>query len=383
MRLADFILQNTEPILAEWESFARSVWPGPQSDPHELRDHAADILRAAAADMKSEQTPAQQSDKSKGGGGAGAGSAGVNRASDVHALGRVRSGFGLMTLVAEYRALRASVIRLWRESDPGADLRDLADLTRFNESMDQSLTEAVRSYTEEVDRSRQMFLAILGHDLRNPLNSLTMTAELITQTRRPDGELLAWAAQMAASASAMARMISDLLDFTGTRLGQAMPLSTATVDLGGLCREVVEETRAAHPTRTLGYERQGVLAGEWDADRLRQVVSNLLGNAVQHGTGAVLVSAAGEESDVRLTVRNEGSHIPPEALATLFDPLVRGSPDGAEGRRRPGSLGLGLYIAREVVAAHGGDIAVSSSAEAGTVFTVRLRRRRPDGSPPT
>src|SRR3954468_21527644 len=177
MRLADFILANVEPILAEWEAFARTVWPGEETDPRELRDHAKDILQATAWDMKSAQTAAQQSDKSRGDGHAGADSARIDGASDVHAVGRVRSGFDMMSVVAESRAPRASVIRLWRDSAPAADSRDLEDLTRFNESIDQSLTEAVRSYTERVDRSRQMFLAILAHDLRNPLNSLMMSAE--------------------------------------------------------------------------------------------------------------------------------------------------------------------------------------------------------------
>src|ERR671921_257424 len=116
MRLADFILGNIEPILVEWEAFARTVWPGPATDPSELRDHAADILRATAWDMKSVQSAAQQSEKSKGGGDDGVASARVDGASDVHAVGRVRSGFDLLAVVAEYRALRASVIRLWRAS---------------------------------------------------------------------------------------------------------------------------------------------------------------------------------------------------------------------------------------------------------------------------
>src|SRR5688572_24558899 len=172
MRLADFILAKTEQILTEWEAFARGIWPGATTSPRELRDHAEDILRAAARDMASAQTGEQQSDKSKGDGDIGRDSRRLDGASDVHAVGRVASGFNLMDVVAEYRALRASVVRLWRESRPDPDRRDLDDLTRFHESIDQSLTTAVRSYTERVDRSRQMFLAILGHDLRNPLNAV-------------------------------------------------------------------------------------------------------------------------------------------------------------------------------------------------------------------
>jgi signal transduction histidine kinase len=377
MRLADFILGNIEPILAEWEAFARGVWPVKEVDPGELRDHAADILRAAASDMKSAQTTTEQSDKSKGEGHAGRASARVDSASDVHATGRVRSGFDLLALVAEYRALRASVVRLWRGSAPAPDLRDLDDLTRFNESIDQSLTEAVRSYTQRVDRSRQMFLAILGHDLRNPLNAVAMSAAVLSETPGLGADSLGMASNISTSATAMTRMIGDLLDFTGTGLGAAMPLSPAAMDVGGLCREVVEEMRAAHPTRTLRFEPRGDLAGDWDAARLRQVVSNLLANALHHGddSGPVALTAGAEGPDVLLAVRNAGPPIAPDVLPTIFDPLVRGSSAESERRRRPGSLGLGLYIAREVVAAHGGTIEVKSSAEAGTVFTVRLPRR--------
>src|SRR4051812_2686404 len=123
MRLADFILESLEPILVEWEAFARSVWPGGLVDPMELRDHARDILRATAFDMKSAQTATQQSDKSKGEGAAGAASVRIDGASDVHAVARVLSGFNLLAVVAEYRALRASVIRLWRASRPDPDSR--------------------------------------------------------------------------------------------------------------------------------------------------------------------------------------------------------------------------------------------------------------------
>jgi signal transduction histidine kinase len=378
MRLADFILENLEHILVEWEAFARTVWPGSETDPVELRDHAKDILRATAWDMKSVQSPTQQADKSKGDGDSGTDSERIDGASDVHALGRVRSGFDLPAVVAEYRALRASVIRLWRESAPEADRRDLADLTRFNESIDQSLTEAVRSYTAKVDQSRQMFLAILGHDLRNPLNSMMMLAEALSRTARLDEDSTAMTAQMKASAAAMARMISDLLDFTGSGLGAPMPIALTSMDLKPLCEEVIGEFRCAHPSRILNFRSEGDVRGEWDASRLRQLISNLLGNAVQHGgdEGAVELALDGNEPEVVFSVRNEGPAIPHDALATIFEPLVRGSPETKK-QRRPGSIGLGLYIVREIARAHGGRIDVKSSADAGTAFQVRLPRRPP------
>lgn len=377
MRLADFILGNIEAIIVEWEAFARSVWPKGEPGPLALRDHAEEILRAAASDMVSPQTAAQQSDKSKGEDSARQDSLRVNDASDVHGAARVRSGFDLVAVVSEYRALRASVIRLWRESGPDHDLHDLDDLTRFNESIDQSLTKAVRSYTDKVDQSRQMFLSILGHDLRNPLNSITLSTAVLSRTGQLDAESSESVSHISASAFAMGRMISDLLDFTQRGVGVAMPLSRAPVELGPLCREVFDEMRAGHPTSMLRFETQGNLSGEWDANRLRQLVSNLLGNAVQHGTesGPVDLTVSAEGADVvLLEVRNQGPPIPPDALPTIFDPLVRGSSPELQKHRRPGSIGLGLYIAREVVIAHGGTIDVKSSATEGTVFTVRLPR---------
>ena len=376
MRLPDFILANTEPILAEWEVFARSIWPGAATDPATLRDHAEDILRATAEDMASEQSPAEQSDKSKGDGGDGAASDGVNRASTQHGAGRVRSGFDLPAVAAEYRALRATVVRLWRESGPNPDLRDIDDLTRFNEAIDQSLAVAQRTYMEAVTRSRQLFLGILSHDLRGPLGAIMMSTQALSESGQLDRELSHLAAGAASSAAAMSRMINDLLDYTGAGLGATMPLSPAATDLGRLCREVVEETRAAHPGSEVRLQAHGDLGGTWDADRLRQVVSNLLGNAVQHGAGGgpIDVTATGGGNDVRLAVRNGGPPIPPGDLPTIFDPLVRGSPARSEKQRRPGSIGLGLFIAREVAVAHGGDIVVTSSWAAGTVVTVRLPR---------
>jgi hypothetical protein len=147
MRLADFISANVEPILAEWEAFARSVKAGAKMEPLALRDDAESILRATVRDMGSDQSPSQQSSKSKGHGGAGsAGSAGSDRldsASILHGVARVGSGFNLIEVLSEYRALRASVLRLWRASNPDPDLNDLDDITRFNECIDQSLAVGV------------------------------------------------------------------------------------------------------------------------------------------------------------------------------------------------------------------------------------------------
>ena len=380
MRLAEFILANVEPILLEWEAFARSLAPGAKMTKLALRDDAEAILRATARDMQAGQTLAQQASKSKGHGGAGgAESDGLDNASSLHGVARVGSGFDIMEVASEYRALRASVLRLWRASLPVPDIDDIDDITRFNESMDQSLAKAVGSYTRRVDQSRRMFLAILSHDLRNPLMCIRMAALVVSQ-RNGDPHAAEALSQIETNTQAITRLVNDLIDFASTGLGSAMPLTRGPLDLEKLCREVVDAERIAHPGRTLRFHHDdGDFTGEWDAARLRQVASNLLGNALQHGSqeGPVELSLASEgSSDVVLKVHNEGPPILPELLGTIFDPLVRQVAPGSAASRVPGSIGLGLYIVREIIVAHGGTVEVASTVQQGTTFTVRLRRPR-------
>lgn len=381
MRLREFILANIQPILGEWEAFARSLAPGAKMSRLALRDDAEAILLAAARDMQAAQSGGQQTSKSRGRGGGGAGGAASERldhASALHGVGRAGSGFDILEVVSEYRALRASVLRLWRESHPRPDVDDLDDITRFNESMDQSLATAVGSYSRRVDQSRRMFLAVLSHDLRSPLTCIRMAALVVSRSAEENSKSARLLSQIETNADAIRRLIDDLIDFASTGLGSAIPLTRGPVDLERLGREVVDASRTAYPGRTLRFRADGDLAGHWDAGRLRQVVSNLVGNALQHGseTGAVGLSLAPEGANVVLRVHNEGEPIPPEMLATIFDPLVRYVPGSAVGRA-PGSIGLGLYIVREIVVAHEGSVDVVSTAQEGTTFTVRLPRAQP------
>jgi signal transduction histidine kinase len=274
--------------------------------------------------------------------------------------------------------LRASVLQLWSKSREGADERDLDDLTRFNESIDQSLAEAVRSYTTRVDQSRELFLATLGHDLRAPLNAIMLSAQLVARSGKLDDEHAEIAARIPPFVNTMTSMIQDLLDFTRTRLGRGMPVSLAPVDLEVLCREVLRQFTAAHPDRTFRYDSDGDTGGEWDAARLRQVLSNLVANALQHGaeSGEITIATSSAGPDVLLAVRNDGPPIPPSAVPTLFNPFVRATTKLRSAKPREG-VGLGLYISREIVTAHAGTITVASAEGSGTVFTVRLPRKRP------
>jgi len=389
MRLAEFILANIEPILAEWETFARSLLPGANMTTPALRDDAGAILLATARDMQGLQSLQQQASKSKGAGGAGgAASDRLDDASDLHSEQRVCSGFHITDVVGEYRALRASVLRLWRAGLPQPELNDIDDMMRFNESLDQALARGVGIYSKRLDESRQMFLAILGHDLRNPLSTIRMAAHGVS-LKNEDPATADAMAMIKRNTDAIMRLISDLIDFSSSRLGHSMPLNRGPVDLEELCREVIDSSRIAYPGRTLRFRSDGDVNGVWDASRIRQVVSNLVGNALQHGApegpinlsvtskGTAAAGSGPEGSSVVLSVHNEGAPIPPNILPTIFDPLMRYATQQSAAPRQPGSIGLGLYIVREIVVAKGGTVTVTSTAEEGTTFTVCIPRFLP------
>lgn len=374
MRLADFIDHNVEPILLQWDAFARSILPGKVLGSLALRDHAEEILSATVKDIRSLSSGGKFVTAPPIVSGVPVNAA-MDEASELHAIGRLGSGFDLMEVVSEYHALRSSVLRLWHESGAASRTTDVDDVSRFNESIDRSLSKAVCSFTRRVDQSRDLFLAILGHDLRNPLNSIAMSAQILPMlySAAPDANLAV--DQIATNAKVMARMISDLLDYTRTRLGAGMPVNPAPMDLQALCEQLISEFSSANPERSILMQSSGDLRGIWDSDRLRQAVSNLLGNAVQHSpaTAIVTMTLRGSESKVTVRIHNGGSTIPADELLRIFDPLVRGSNSGQPATNRPGSIGLGLYIAREIAASHGGSIDVASDAE-GTAFTINLPR---------
>jgi signal transduction histidine kinase len=170
-------------------------------------------------------------------------------------------------------------------------------------------------------------------------------------------------------------MVNDILDFARGRLGSTMPIDIAAANLGTLVREVIDEVRSACPDSSISFSATGELDGQWDAERLKQVVSNLLLNALEHGVGKTASVIARREDDfVTLEVHNEGPAIPQESLGVIFDPLVR----VIKPNQKPTGLGLGLYIVNEIVRAHGGTIEVTSSQSSGTSFIVRLPVSKPD-----
>jgi signal transduction histidine kinase len=250
----------------------------------------------------------------------------------------------------------------------------LNDLTRFNESVDQALGEGIVIYTKKVDQSRDLLLAVLGHDLRNPLGAILLAARSLVGSENSDEKNVRAAKTVLNSGARMQQLISDLLDFSSTRLGKRLPLARSPADLADVCEQTSAEVRALHPDRDVVLQLAGDLNGSWDRARIAQMLSNLLGNALQHGSAsaAIVLAARCEGNDIILTVHNEGNQIPASELHAIFEPLYTAPKEKQEGK--PG-WGLGLHIARETARAHGGSIDVASSKEEGTTFTVRLPRR--------
>ena len=234
----------------------------------------------------------------------------------------------------------------------------------------QQLARELREKTETL-RLNEMLTAVLSHDLRSPLNAVLTSAVLI-QRRSTEQPVKETAGRILSSGKRMSRMIEDMLDMARARLAGGIPLKREPADLGALLERVVSEIQAAFPERRIEVQRSGDLSGNWDGERLAQVASNLLGNALQHGdsSAAVQVSVDGTRSAaVEITVENSGT-IPPDLLPELFDPF-RGA-QRQTGRRD--GLGLGLYIVQQIVLAHGGSVEVESGDQNRTIFAVRIPR---------
>ena len=378
MTLSDFIKENMDAIVDEWLAFAMTMEPAATTmSALALRDHARPILLAIAKDLESSQTPRAQADKSKG---RATAVSTRETAAATHGALRHVAGFDLNQLGAEYRALRASVIRLWmktRQAELDSDF--VEDMIRFNEAVDQAVAESTSRYAAELALSRDTFMAILAHDLRSPLSAIRMISQLMERTAPADATRTQ-ASQINRSAKEMGEMIRDLLEYTRTQLGKGLPVSLKPNSITTICREVLAEVQSGQPERKFDQDIPDGIAAQVDSARLRQAISNLLNNAVQHGDPATPIglSARVEGKEVSIQVKNLGQPIPPESLQVIFDPLVQLSARSAAGGGEPSTnLGLGLFIAREVALGHNGTLDVTSDRENGTIFTMRL----PMGSP--
>jgi signal transduction histidine kinase len=374
MRLSEFLRTESEQILQAWDEFAATVaHTGKHMDQKALRDHAAQILSEIADDLDAPQTDAEQVAKSRGQGERDPKDG--DTAAETHADTRILSGFGIDAMLTEYRALRASVLKLWaKASSKETVIGELEQLTRFNEAIDQAITESVARYTEQVDRSTNLFMGMLGHDIRNPLGTIRLSAELLTRS----GKLTPKAAEPIVNAAKRIQGIVELIvDFSRAQSDGVMPITVRPFRLGALAETVMDETRVRHPATTLvlaGAELD--TQGEWDEGRMGQLLSNLLENATLYGVrgGTVTLTLTADVDEVGFSVHNHGRPIALAERERIFEPRQRG--DGSlDEQRSSNGLGLGLYICREIMRSHNGTLAVRSTEAEGTTFLGTLPRQ--------
>jgi len=253
-------------------------------------------------------------------------------------------------------------------------VHDVSDRKRAEEEHARLVAELSRAV-----HVSEMFVGILGHDLRNPLSAVLAGAQILRHDLL-DARSARVVGRIVSSGERMARMIEQLLDFTRARLGEGISLDRVPLDLAQLAREIVDECRAASPSASLRIAALGETGGAWDRDRVSQVLSNLVGNALHHGEsgGEVAVSLDGTDPAlVSLAVHNRGA-VPADLLPVLFDPF-RGTREPQRDSAPSRGLGLGLYVARQIALAHGGELAVVV-LDGGTTFTLRLPRSVADVS---
>ncbi|MCY1009453.1 HAMP domain-containing sensor histidine kinase [Nannocystis pusilla] len=287
-------------------------------------------------------------------------------------------------MVDEYTLLLDVLFDLFAETEGRLDVEVLRVLIHVASmgvaaAVEQFSTEReadVKSAQEALLKAHEyeaQLIGVVSHDLRNPLTIIVHCAELMLRTEHLPAPACRQLQRLRGATDRAMRLIGDLLDFTQARNQGRIPVKPVAVDMRLLLRQVIEEAMLTHPGRTI--ERAGPdvrMVGRWDPDRIAQVLTNLLDNALKFSPADSLVRV---ESDlaadrVIVAVHNRGEPIPPERLASVFEPFQRADPDA----NPRASLGLGLYISRQLAQAHGGDLTVESSAEAGTRFTLTLPR---------
>lgn len=357
-KLAAFLHSHRERIVEEWERRTLHQLPSSQQlSRRARRDHVPQLIDAMATAIDRDDTTMVS----------------LEQLPLIHADERWLQDYDLREVVAEYRLLRRVILDVYVQhidENPGSE-GSLPPLVTLNENIDHAITDAVDHYTMQRDRTREYFVGMLSHDLRDPLNSIAMSAELLQREGLQPADQLRLAARVASSAVRMRRLIDDMLDVTRSRLGAGLPVSPVQVDLREVLNETVDELAAAHPDRDLrhGIEGGEDLVGQWDPMRLAQAISNLVANAFKHGRDPIRVSARGERDSVVLQVEN-GGEVPATLRAHLFEPFETRDPTAGSG--------LGLFIAAEIARVHGGTLVLVDDTPGMTCFRLTLPRSVPE-----
>lgn len=351
MTVDEVIAGARDRILQRWTSEVRRMASEAKNlDPPELVDHIPGVLDEIIRALH------RRAGISEG-----------NPQAVEHGKQRLRIGFDLATVVREYAVLRSSILDVLEEAGVSPTLDEFRSLAN---SINAGIADAVVEYTESRTKVIELFLGVLTHDLRDPLNAISTGAQLIMrhQSELP-AVVIRVCGRISGSAERMAGLLNELMDFSRAGLGGGLRLRRRWTDLCEVLSTVVDELEISYPDRTFQLDVEGSCTGTWDADRLVQVISNLGTNAVRYGTKESPISfrlrSGGDEAIIE--VHNFGNVIPTGTAATLFDPFVTDP--------QHGGTGLGLYIVREIVRAHDGTIDVESSEKAGTIFRIHLPRR--------
>lgn len=342
MRLSEHLRTRVQAICDAWVAAVRAEVPQLAAlDQSAVIDHLPEFVTGLGHWIDGDVASAQ---------------AGFEALVTGHAMQRLGYGVDLQTLTREY-ALERKVL-LAEARDHGTT----DELIALNEGMDQAILAAVRRYTEERDRGRDRFIGILAHDLRTPLNSISLAAARLVADA--DQKYHRAGATIVRSTERMARMVRDVIDFARGHLGEGIPVALVECDLGDVCEDVAAEVRVAFPQREIVVELEGDLVGHFDADRVAQAISNLVSNALQHGRDRVELIAheAADHQSITTLVRNRGS-IAEADRARLFDPF-RPRTSGSSG------LGLGLFIVQQIALAHGARCEVASEGDTVSVSIV-------------
>lgn len=353
-RVSEFLRTRQNEICALWEDEVRREVPLVRTTSRPvLRDHMHEFLDGLANWIDGRTEDAER---------------GFSRLAEGHALQRLGYGVGLETLTREYSKLRVTLLRMLMSVEPSLDVRE--DLVRLHEGMDRAINAAMHRYATRREEVRERFVAILGHDLRDPLSTAVISANMLASNPVLKAEHRVVASRIVRACDRMQRMINDVLDFARGHLGTGIPANPTLNDMGEICRAAADEIIGANPQREVVVDISGDLRGAFDRDRVHQAMTNLLSNAIQHGEGRVEIRAY-ESADRRAIVTEVTSHgeqIPDDLRQRLFDPFAHAETTGP----RQG-LGLGLFIVQQIAIAHGALCDVESDATA-TTFRIQWPR---------